>query len=58
MLRFARPNGWHVITNFGSEPYVLDATDAAAVVLATADHARGEVPGESTVWIAPADLLS
>ncbi|MBD3753980.1 MAG: hypothetical protein IE935_16540 [Micrococcales bacterium] len=47
-----------MITNFGSEPYVLDATDAAAVVLATADHVRGEVPGESTVWIAPADLLS
>lgn len=57
VLRFARPNGWHVITNFGREPYVLDTEDAAAVVLATADHARGEVPGESTVWIAPADLL-
>ncbi|WP_260980382.1 hypothetical protein [Microbacterium paludicola] len=56
VLRFARPNGWEVVTTFGDEPF--DLGDAATdVVLATAplDHSR--MPGESTVWIAPQSLL-
>lgn len=56
VLRFARPNGWEVVTTFGDEPF--DLGDAATdVVLAAAplDHSR--MPGESTVWIAPQPLL-
>lgn len=54
VLRFTRPNGWQVVANFGSQPFPLDA-EAGRVVLGTVvDRA---VPGESTVWIAPAGLL-
>lgn len=54
VLRFARPNGWQVVTNFGSEPLDLGA-DAAHVVLGPVID--GALPGDSTVWIAPAGLL-
>ncbi len=47
MLRFERPNGWSVVTNFGTEPYALEGE----VVLASADAAPGTVPGESTAWL-------
>jgi len=50
VLRFARPNGWHIVTNFGTEPFDLGA-DAADVVLGTV--VDGAVPADSTVWIAP-----
>lgn len=53
VLRFARPNGWQVITNFGSDPYPLDASLGGEVVLATSGGPVADVPGESTVWIAP-----
>ncbi|WP_312172745.1 glycoside hydrolase family 13 protein [Microbacterium sp.] len=53
VLRFARPNGWQIVTNFGSEPFDLGA-DAADVVLGSIDG--GAVPADSTVWIAPAGL--
>lgn len=48
VLWFERPNGWAVVTNFGSEPYALDC---GGVVLASAEAPTGVVPGESTVWI-------
>ncbi|KAG4073395.1 hypothetical protein HA402_008551 [Bradysia odoriphaga] len=51
VLRFARPNGWQVVTNFGAEPFALGA-DAGAVVLGAV--VDGAVPADSTVWIAPA----
>ncbi|MFT4258304.1 glycoside hydrolase family 13 protein [Microbacterium sp.] len=54
VLRFARPNGWQVVTNFGAEPFDLGA-DAADVVLGSV--VDGAVPAESTVWIAPASLV-
>ena len=54
VLRFARPNGWQVVTNFGVEPFDLGA-DAADVVLG--EVVDGAVPGETTVWIAPAGLV-
>ncbi|ALX65905.1 glycoside hydrolase family 13 protein [Microbacterium sp. XT11] len=54
VLRFARPNGWQVVTNFGAEPFDLGA-DADAVVLGPVDG--GALPGESTVWIAPQELI-
>ncbi|KQM15203.1 alpha-amylase [Plantibacter sp. Leaf171] len=54
VLRFTRPNGWQVVANFGTEPYPLGAPSDAVVLGALLDDA---VPGESTVWIAPAQLL-
>jgi alpha-glucosidase len=50
VLRFRRPNGWEVVTNFGSQPFPLGPVD---VVLATADVSAGLLPGEATVWIRP-----
>ncbi|HEX5857117.1 MAG TPA: glycoside hydrolase family 13 protein [Microbacterium sp.] len=50
VLRFARPNGWQVVTNFGSEDYELDRAD---VLLASEEAPLGIVPGETTVWLAP-----
>jgi alpha-glucosidase len=54
VLRFARPNGWQVVTNFGVEPFDLGA-DAGDVVLGAV--VDGAVPGEHTVWIAPAGVI-
>ncbi|MFT4213730.1 MAG: glycoside hydrolase family 13 protein [Microbacterium sp.] len=48
VLRFRRPNGWEVVTNFGSEPYDLGD---ARVVLASTPATAGSVPAETTVWI-------
>ncbi|WEK61278.1 MAG: glycoside hydrolase family 13 protein [Candidatus Microbacterium colombiense] len=53
VLRLARPNGWQVVTNFGSEPFDLGA-DAADVVLSTSALATGALPGDATAWIARA----
>ena len=50
VLRFARPGGWSVVTNFGTEPYPLNLGEGR-VVLATMPLQDGAVPGESTVWI-------
>jgi alpha-glucosidase len=51
VLSFVRPNGWRVVTNFGTEPFDL-GPDADAAVLGTLDG--GAVPAETTVWLAPA----
>jgi len=56
VLRFARPNGWQVVANFGTEPFEL-GSDAADVVLSSADLDGSHLPGEATAWIAPAGLL-
>ncbi|MBO9625938.1 MAG: hypothetical protein J7484_06150 [Microbacterium sp.] len=50
VLRFVRPNGWEIVTNFGVEPFDLGA-DARRIVLGDVDG--HELPGDSTVWIAP-----
>jgi len=52
VLRFVRPNGWQVVTNFGTEPFDLGA-DAADVVLSTVALVDGALPGDASVWIAP-----
>jgi alpha-glucosidase len=57
VLRFARPNGWEVVANFGTEPIDL-GPDAANVVLSSGEAVRGSLPGETTVWIAPAGSLA
>ncbi|RUQ98179.1 glycoside hydrolase family 13 protein [Labedella endophytica] len=54
VLSFARPNGWRVVTNFGTAPFDLGA-DADHVALGPVSD--GALPGESTVWIAPAALV-
>jgi alpha-glucosidase len=54
VVRFVRPNGWQVLTNFGTEPFPLEAEHDAVVLGALQ---AGAVPGESTVWIAPVGLL-
>lgn len=56
VLRFARPNGWQVVTNFGTEAFDLGA-DAADVVLSSRALEGSALPGEATAWIAPAGLL-
>lgn len=50
VLRFARPNGWQTISNFGTEPFPLGG-DADAVVLATEPLRDGALPGEATAWL-------
>ncbi len=50
VLRFARPDGWTVVTNFGTEPYPLQVGEGR-VVLATTSLQDGALAGESTVWI-------
>ncbi|MFD1713015.1 glycoside hydrolase family 13 protein [Amnibacterium flavum] len=47
VLRFVRPNGWTVVTNFGADGYVLGDVE---VLLASSDVQQGVVAGESTVW--------
>ncbi|MDO5734897.1 MAG: alpha-amylase family glycosyl hydrolase [Propionibacteriaceae bacterium] len=49
VLRFRRPNGWEVVTNFGTEPYELDRAD---VLVSTREVTDGTLPGESTAWLA------
>ena len=56
VLRFARPNGWQIVTNFGEERFELGA-DAAGVVLSSLALDGQLLPGESTAWIAPGELL-
>ena len=55
VLRYRRPNGWDVVTNFGPEPFALDRSDA---LIATAEIQQGMLPGESTVWFAAGGSLS
>ncbi|WP_345751860.1 glycoside hydrolase family 13 protein [Microbacterium rhizophilus] len=58
VLRFRRPNGWQVVTNFGTEPYELGPSELASgdgeVVLSSDGGTAGSVPAETTIWIAPA----
>lgn len=51
VLWFRRPNGWQVVTNFGTEPFELPAD--LQVVLSSDGDPSGSVPGETTVWLTP-----
>ncbi|HWV50619.1 MAG TPA: alpha-amylase family glycosyl hydrolase, partial [Microbacterium sp.] len=51
VLRFGRPNGWQVVSNFGTKPFALEAD--ARIVLSSGADAVASVPRETTVWIAP-----
>ncbi|WQB72027.1 alpha-amylase family glycosyl hydrolase [Microbacterium invictum] len=48
VLRFRRPNGWTVITNFGTEPF--DLPDGATPVLTSEPLVGGRLAGEATAW--------
>jgi len=48
VLHFTRPGGWHVVTNFGTDPYPLGE---GRVVVASAPLEGTAVAGESTVWL-------
>ena len=49
VLHFVRPGGWHVVTNFGTEPVSLPG---GRVLLASGDLPQdGRLPGETTVWL-------
>lgn len=48
VLWFRRPGGWEVVTNFGSEPFTLDDSNA---LLASSATEPGMLPGATTVWL-------
>nr|WP_218869647.1 glycoside hydrolase family 13 protein [Microbacterium sp. AK009] len=48
VLHFRRPNGWTVITNFGTEPFPLPKH--VTPVLSSEPIEDGLLPGETTVW--------
>ncbi len=50
VLRFRRPGGWEIVTNFGESPYELGE---GRVVLASTPVTGGMLPGEATAWLAP-----
>jgi alpha-glucosidase len=48
VVAFERPNGWTVVTNFGTAPAALPAGE----VLLSSSPVEGDVlPGETTVWL-------
>ncbi|WP_396641165.1 glycoside hydrolase family 13 protein [Microbacterium sp.] len=53
VLRFGRPNGWQIVTNFGDEPYALDAAGLSVVLASDPEAAPDVVHPASTVWLAP-----
>lgn len=48
VLHFRRPNGWEVVTNFGTEPIALPEGE---VLVASGDLGDATLPGETTVWL-------
>jgi len=50
VLRFARHEGWEVVTTFGREGYDLDG---AEVLLSSMPVPDGVLPGEATAWVRP-----
>ncbi len=48
VVHFARPNGWHSVTNFSHRSVRLPE---GKVVLSSAPLVDGKLPGNSTVWL-------
>ena len=48
VLHFARPSGWEVITNFGTEPYSIDPGPR---LITSSPTLPGTVRGETTAWV-------
>ncbi|MFL4477178.1 glycoside hydrolase family 13 protein [Paeniglutamicibacter sp. ORCA_105] len=56
LAHYRRPNGWEVLTNFGTAPADLpDGLDPARIVVTSGAGPLPweRVPGETTLWIAP-----
>lgn len=53
VLRFARSNGWQVVTNFGDEPFSYEAEGLSVVLVSDPQAVAGVVRAQSTVWLAP-----
>ena len=54
VVRYRRPNGWEVLTNFGGAPAKLPSgVDLSKVVLSSGAPAGGILPGETTIWLTP-----
>lgn len=56
LLHYRRPNGWEVLTNFGTESAPLPVSaEASRIVLASGPvaHPPQQIPGETTLWLAP-----
>ena len=58
LVRYRRPNGWQVVTNFAADAAVLPpGVDPGKVVLRSGgpgtETAAGTIPGETTLWLAP-----
>lgn len=51
VLRFRRPGGWEVVTNFGTDAYPLALDEGDAVLVASSPLVDGALPGEATVWL-------
>lgn len=50
VLRFRRPNGWEVVTNFGVEPHEVGSGE---MLIASVEIVDGFLPAESTLWLRP-----
>ena len=48
VVSFSRDNGWHSVTNFGTEPITLPT---GQIILASGPVVGGELPGETAVWL-------
>ncbi|WP_182050035.1 glycoside hydrolase family 13 protein [Changpingibacter yushuensis] len=52
VLHFARPGGWHVVTNFNAAPVKLPSGDVLVASNQCGDSLeRGVLPGHTTVWL-------
>jgi alpha-glucosidase len=52
VLHFARPNGWHSITNFGSKPVKLPA---GKLLSSSTPLVDGKLPANATAWLLSTD---
>ncbi|MFC5929223.1 alpha-amylase [Cryobacterium melibiosiphilum] len=59
VLRFRRPNGWQVVTNFGTEPYPIDAvgTTGTAVPADVGETIAASGTADTAVSSGRADML-
>ncbi|NKX53918.1 glycoside hydrolase family 13 protein [Arthrobacter mobilis] len=53
VLHFARPGGWHTVSNFGTRPAALPDGD---VLISSTPLLRGMLPPDATAWLRAADV--
>lgn len=47
VLHFARPNGWHCIMNFNSQPYKMPKGE---ILISSGPLKAGKIPPNTTIW--------